>query len=54
VAEGPGVPSGAIGGFPHTLRPGAGQRVDVTGHVACAFVKLLEMLDACSSPSAEE
>ncbi len=46
VAPGPGVPAAAVGGFGHTQRPGAGQRVDVTGHVACSFVKLLEILDA--------
>lgn len=44
VAEGPGVPPGAVGGFPHSLHHHAGQRVDVTGHVCCAFVNLLELL----------
>ncbi|KAL4458288.1 hypothetical protein ABPG75_013153 [Micractinium tetrahymenae] len=44
VQPGPGVPAAAVGGFPHSLRAGSGQRVDVTGHVCCAFVKLLELL----------
>jgi hypothetical protein len=46
VAPGPGVPANSVGGFGHTQRAGAGQRVDVTGHVCCAFVKLLEVLEA--------
>lgn len=41
-----GGPAGGVGGFGHTLRPGAGQRADVTGHVLSAFVKLLEVLDS--------
>lgn len=45
VSEGPGLPPAAVGGFPHTLRPGAGQRVDVTGHVCCAFAQLLQLLE---------
>lgn len=44
VQEGPGVPPAAVGGFPHSLGRNAGQRVDVTGHVCCAFVNLLELL----------
>jgi len=47
------MPAAAVGGFPHTLRTGAGQRIDVTGHACCAFIKLLELLDA-SFPPAEE
>lgn len=31
VAAGPGVPPGAVGGFPHSLQRAAGQRIDVTG-----------------------
>ena len=45
VKAGPGVPNASVGGFGHTQRAGSGQRVDVTGHVACSFVKLLEILD---------
>ena len=45
VKAGPGVAAASVGGFGHTQRAGSGQRVDVTGHVVCAFVKLLEILD---------
>ncbi|KAL4423128.1 hypothetical protein ABPG77_004811 [Micractinium sp. CCAP 211/92] len=44
VAAGPGVPPGAVGGFPHSLQRAAGQRIDVTGHACCAFVNLLALL----------
>ena len=52
VAPGPGVPQGAVGGFGHTLRPGAGQRLDVTGHVCCALAALLELLEAAEGAAA--
>lgn len=45
MKAGEGVPQGSVGGFGHTQRAGAGQRVDVTGHAACAFIKLLELLE---------
>lgn len=45
VQAGPGVPAASVGGFGHTQRAGSGQRVDVTGHVCCAFSRLLEILD---------
>ena len=56
VAPGPGVPADSVGGFGHSQRPGAGQRVDVTGHSCCAFVKLLEVLEAhpVSGPEAAQ
>lgn len=45
VKAGPGVPDASVGGFGHTQQAKSGQRVDVTGHVVCAFIKLLEILD---------
>ncbi|PRW60046.1 hypothetical protein C2E21_1401 [Chlorella sorokiniana] len=45
VKAAPGVPGASVGGFGHTQRAKSGQRVDVTGHVVCAFIKLLEILD---------
>jgi hypothetical protein len=43
VAPGAGAQDAAVGGFGHGLLADA-QRVDVTGHVCSAYIKLLELL----------
>ena len=38
-----GVPDAAVGGWPHGVAYTT-QRIDVTGHVVCAYIKLLGVL----------
>jgi hypothetical protein len=37
------VPDAAVGGWPHGVAYTT-QRIDVTGHVVCAYIKLLGVL----------
>ena len=40
VQEGPGVPAEMVGGFGHRQHLST-QRIDVTGHIVCGYMKLL-------------
>jgi hypothetical protein len=37
-------PEAAVGGYGHGLERGSVQRIDVSGHVTCAYIKLLNLM----------